>query len=48
MRKSESGEKASEKIVAHRFIPLRSSCNLAPSVMLNTLMTVPFSEAVAI
>ena len=46
-RKSESGEKAREKMVAQRFMPRRNSWSLAPSVTLNTRITVPFSEAVA-
>lgn len=47
MRKSASGEKAKEKMVAHRFMPRRSSCSRAPSDTLKTRITVPFSEAVA-
>ena len=35
-------------MVAHRLTPRRNSCSLAPSDTLKTLITVPFSDAVAI
>ena len=44
----ESGENDREYIDAHLFIPLLSSCSLVPSATLKTLITVPFSDAVAI
>jgi len=42
------GENDREKMEAVLLIPLLSSYSLDPSLVSNTLMTVPFNEAVAI
>jgi hypothetical protein len=46
-KKLASGEKFRDEIVAHRATPRRNSKSLLPSGIENTLITVPFSDAVA-